>query len=235
MDPHKQLLPVTRAKAKSALAPSAKSASHAPPSATRKRPEYVKVFKTKEEQKQFLEAYQRWKAGTKLEVSTQEFQMQDFMKDFKPLPAGSVRELVAWLPLVEYQTTAGHKVYLPLTTMTQVPCASLATEFDAIGERLLEMLNEGGGEGVYARMKQQDVLLLTFGPHMDLTIMTFDEKLQKFVGQLPHVDAPAEVVGISAGVSPIVSAIVSLTDRSATQHSFDLSLRALLQGKTWST
>lgn len=95
------------------------------------------------------------------------------------------------------------------------------------------MLNQNHGEGTYVRMKQQDMLLFTFGRDMEC-YMKFNERLQKYLGQLPHLDAPAGVLGVPAGVVPFWSAFFSLTKRSATQHCFDMDLQALLQGKTWS-
>ena len=76
-------------------------------------------------------------------------------------------------------------------------------------------------------------MLVTFGPNMKIKFQ-FDEARQKWVGQLAHLDAPARVEGVEDGEHAFMSAFVSMTDRSATHHFFDMSLHELLQGKTWS-
>ena len=197
------------------------------------RPDYLKLLKlSKKGKKQFLEEYKKWKDETDLKFSTEEFALDDL----RALTDQEVLALVAWLETITFNTTAGHKVYVNVTQMAEGRAefpviGDLATDLDVIGDRLCAILREKTGLP-YKRLKAQDLLLMTFGAHMTCkTKWKFPRP--KYIGQLAHLDAPALVEGIDDG-APIVSAFVSLTDRAATQHCFDLGLDELLQGKTWS-
>jgi hypothetical protein len=130
------------------------------------------------------------------------------------------RKLGEWIDETkEILTTFGDKVYDSFANLAKA-LPAMASEFDDIGKGLLETLNKKLPEdNRMARMKNQELVILTFGPQMKRNWVARSRKQPKkkgqppdrLLGQLPHIDAPATVPDIPVAVVPFYSCFVSMT------------------------
>ena len=192
------------------------------------------------ERPQFLEKYEAWKAAKKPKLDEEkEFQLHARLSN------EDHRQLAQWVEenvIVDdtgINTTFGDKVYVPFERLEK-DLPKMAAEFIAIGEELLEWINQQLPEkNKMLRLKRQCLVLLTYGPNTQRGF-DFKKKAKRrtggqppLKGQLPHTDAPSVPRGLPPGVEAFYSAFYSMTKRSSTRMFFDMSLDELLDGKTW--